>query len=230
MGLCNSKLMVFSCKAQGSKVITELWAYSRPLPPWRAFHFPSSTYTSGSGFPIFFAKSMSTSRKCSCWTGIYTRDIKPDQALLLGQHQQPTRVYPRRYAVLKSIPVVKRYSQISKSSQSMIGDTVFWIAILGLSDSLSYLLREVDSLLRTPKNVRILFFPRNSEVIFLCIAPVLKIVQHQRITRLGGPSCSQSSSKFLSLFLEVKTGVFGWAFLKRAIYASVSGNSRVVSP
>ena len=28
----------------------------RNLPPCRAFHFPESTYTSGSGFPIFLAK------------------------------------------------------------------------------------------------------------------------------------------------------------------------------
>ena len=56
----------------------------------------------------------------------------------------------RRYASLKSVLVVKRYSHTSKSSQSMIGETVLCTAIFGLSDSRSYLFLEFDSLLRIP--------------------------------------------------------------------------------
>ena len=70
----------------------------------------------------------------------------------------------------------------------------------------------------------------NNAVSFLLIAPVLKIVQHQRITRLGGPIISHSWEKSFSLFRDEITGVIGCDFLKRPTYSSVFGNSNVVSP
>ena len=112
----------------------------------------------------------------------------------------------------------------------MIGHNVNCFAILELVLVLSYLLRLADSLWRIPWKATIRFFPRNKADIFWLIAPVLNIVQHQRMTRLGGPTISQSSSKFFSLLRDEIIGVFGFSFLYCATYCSVIGNSNVVSP
>lgn len=118
-------------------------------------------------------------------------DKKPDQLLLFGQHQHPTLAKPCLYASLKSMLLERIYNHTSKSSQSIIGEITSCFLIFESLESLSYLLLDFDSFLRIPWKVRIRFSSLKVDSIFLVIAPVLKIVQHQRITLLGGPITSQ---------------------------------------